>query len=169
MKTPDRKGWERSSMRNFSGFEIICFPSVYGNNLWRLCIAGKECEMGWVEPERFCCWGNTLWPARKNVKIHTRLNCRSPLLILSPDSSHPRSGSYMRVKRGKRSWKNGKRSILIKVRSEVNFKDNMQRDALFRGIPLFGTVMGGGTVCSVGVRRILRHTSWNRGCGILTE
>lgn len=24
----------------------------------------------------------------------------------------------------------------------MNFKDNMQRDALFRGIPLFGTVMG---------------------------
>ena len=28
------------------------------------------------------------------------------------------------------------------MRSEVKFKDNMQRDALFRGIPLFGTVMG---------------------------
>ena len=24
----------------------------------------------------------------------------------------------------------------------MNFKDNMQRDALFRGIPLFGAVMG---------------------------
>lgn len=32
-------------MRIFSGFKIICFPSVYGNNLWQLCIAGKECEM----------------------------------------------------------------------------------------------------------------------------
>lgn len=42
---------------------------------------------------------------------------------------------------GKKNWKNGKRSILTKVRSEVKFKDNMQRDALFRGIPLFGTVM----------------------------
>ena len=29
---------------------------------------------------------------------------------------------------------NGKRNILIKVRSEVKFKDNMQRDVLFRDI-----------------------------------
>ena len=36
------------------------------------------------------------------------------------------------------------------MRSEVKFKDNMQRDALFWGIPLFGTVMGGGMVCSMG-------------------
>ncbi len=68
-------------------------------------------------------------------------SCHSPSLIPSPDSSYPRFESYMRVKRGKRSWRNGKRSILIKERSEVNFKDNMQRDALFRGIPLFGTVI----------------------------
>gem|GEM_PF-6111111 len=33
-------------MRIFSGFEIICFPSVCGNNFWQLCIAEKECEMG---------------------------------------------------------------------------------------------------------------------------
>ena len=45
VKTPDGKGWERSSMRNFSGFKMICSPSVHGNNLWQLCIAGKECEM----------------------------------------------------------------------------------------------------------------------------
>ena len=45
VKTPEGKGWERSSMRIFSGFEMICLPSVYGNNLWQLCIAGKECEM----------------------------------------------------------------------------------------------------------------------------
>lgn len=32
-------------MRIFSGFERIGFPSVYGNDLWQLCIAGKECEM----------------------------------------------------------------------------------------------------------------------------
>lgn len=68
-------------------------------------------------------------------------SCHSPSLIPSPDSSYPRSESYTRVKRGKRNWKNGKRSILTKVRSEVKFKDNTQRDALFRGIPLFGTVM----------------------------
>ena len=68
-------------------------------------------------------------------------SCHSPSLIPSPDSLYPRSESYTRVKRGKRSWKNGKRSILTKVRSEVKFKDNTQRDALFRGIPLFGTVM----------------------------
>lgn len=28
------------------------------------------------------------------------------------------------------------------MRSEVNFKDNKQRDAPKQGIPLFGTVMG---------------------------
>ena len=40
VKTPEGKGWERSSMRILSGFEMICFPSVYGNDLWQLCIAG---------------------------------------------------------------------------------------------------------------------------------
>ena len=33
-------------MRIFSGFEMIGFLSVYGNNLWELYIAGKECEVG---------------------------------------------------------------------------------------------------------------------------
>lgn len=28
-----------------SGFEITCFPSVYGNNLLQLCIVEKEREM----------------------------------------------------------------------------------------------------------------------------
>ena len=135
VKTPEGKGWERSSMRIFSGFEIICFPSVYGNNFWQLCIAGKECEMSWIEPKRFCCWGNTLWPASKNIKIHTWSNCHSPSLIPSPDSSHPKSRNYTPAKKGERNWKHGKRSILIKVRSEAKFKDNMQRDALFWGIP----------------------------------
>ena len=42
----------------------------------------------------------------------------------------------------------------------MNFKDNMQRDALFRGIPLFGAVMGRNGLL-IGVRRISRHTSWD--------
>ena len=140
VKTPDGKGWERSSMRNFSGFKMICSPSVHGNNLWQLCIAGKGCEMDWVEPERFCCWGNTPRPARKNVRIHTRSNCRSPSLIPLPDSLCLKFKNSMPVTRGKKSLRRGKRSIQIKVRSDVKFKDNMQRDALFQGIPLFGTV-----------------------------
>lgn len=146
---PDGKGWERSSMRNLSDFKMICFPSVHGNNLWQLCIAGKECEMGWVEPERFCCWGNTLWPARKNVKIYTRSNCHSPSLIPSPDFSYLKSRNYTPAKKVGKNWKHGKRSTLIKVRSEVKFQDNMQRDALFRGVP-FCRSNGGGTVCSMG-------------------
>ena len=93
------------------------------------------------EPERFCCWGNTLWPARKNIRIHTRSNCRSPSLIPLPDSSHLKSRNYTPAKKVGRNWTHGKRSILIKVRSEVNFKDNMQRDALLQGIPLFGTLV----------------------------
>lgn len=58
----------------------------------------------------------------------------SPSLILLPDSSYPRSESYIRVKRDKRSWRNGKRSILIKTRSDVKFNDDMQKDALVWGI-----------------------------------
>lgn len=134
VKTPDGKRWERSSMRIFSGFEMIGFLSVYGNNLWQLYIAGKECEVGCIEPERFCCWGNTLWPARKNVRIHTRSSCRSPSLILLPDSLHLKSRNSTPASRGRKNWRNGKRNILIKVRSEVKFKDNMQRDVLFRDI-----------------------------------
>ena len=113
-------------MRNFSGFKMICSPSVHGNNLWQLCIAGKECEMDWVEPERFCCWGNTLWPARKNVKIHTRSNCHSPSLIPLPDSLCLKFRNSMPVTRGKRNWRNGWRSILIKSESDVKFKDSMR-------------------------------------------
>lgn len=48
----------------------------------------------------------------------------------------------MPVKKDRKNWNRGKRSIRIKVRSEVNFKDNKQRDAPKQGIPLFGTVMG---------------------------
>ena len=171
-------------MRIFSGFEIICFPSVYGNNLWQLCIAGKECEMDWVEPERFCCWGNTLCPAKKNVKIHMRSNCHSPSLIPSPDSLHLKSRNYMPAKKGGRNWKHGKRSILIKVRSEVKFKDNMQRDALFRGVPFcrsneeerfvpwgyFSHLRWIGVLPtrSCSVRRVLRRTSRNQGCPCFT-
>ena len=47
------------------------------------------------------------------------LSCHSPSLIPSPDSLYPKSESYIRVKRGKRSWRNGKRSTLKKMRSEV--------------------------------------------------
>ena len=62
------------------------------------------------------------------------LSCHSPSLIPSPDSLYPKSESYIRVKRGKRSWRNGKRSILIKARSDVKFNDDMQKDALVWGI-----------------------------------
>ena len=127
VKTPDGKGWERSSMRNFSGFKMICSPSVHGNNLLQLCIAEKECEMNWVEPERFCCWGNTLWPARKNVRTYTRSNCHRPLLILSHDSLYLKFRNSMPVNRGKKSLKNGKRHILIKVGSKIKFKDYRSR------------------------------------------
>ena len=172
-------------MRIFSGFEIICSPSVHGNNLWQLCIAGKEREMDWVEPARFCCWGNTLWPAKKNVKIHMRSNYHSPLLIPSPDSSHLKSRNYSPAKKGERNWKHGKRSILIKVRNEVKFKDNMQRGALFRGVPFcrsneeerfvpwgyFSHLRWIGVLPtrSCSVRRVLRCTRLNRERSILTE
>lgn len=43
----------------------------------------------------------------------------------------------MRVNRGRRNWQSGKRNLLIKARSEVNFKDNMQRGCLVLGHPLF--------------------------------
>lgn len=71
-----------------------------------------------------------------------RSNCHNLSLIPSPDSLCLKFRNSMPVNRGKKSLRHGKRSILIKVRSDVKFKDNMQRDALFRGIPLFGTVMG---------------------------
>lgn len=80
-------------------------------------------------------------------------SCHSPSLIPSPDSLYPRSESYMRVKRGKRNQKNGKRSILTKARSEVKFKDNMQRDALFRGIPFCR---------SIGEEHFVPPVCWNR-------
>ena len=137
VKSPDGKGWERSSMRNFSGFKMICSPSVHGNNLWQLCIVGKECEMDWVEPERLCCWGNTLWPAKKNVKIHTRSNCHSPSLIPLPDSLCLKFRNSMPVTRGKKSLRHGKRSILIKVRSDVKFKDDIRKDDSFRSVHLW--------------------------------
>ena len=97
------------------------------------CVSLKR-SVRWTELSRkgFCCWGNTLWPAKKNVKIHMRSNCHSPLLIPSPDSSHLKSRNYMPAKKGGRNWKHGKRSILIKVRSEVNFK------IIRKGMPCFG-------------------------------
>lgn len=81
-----------------------------------------------------CCWGNTLWPAKKNVRIHTRSNCRSPSLIPSPDFSSPKFRNSTQANRDKWSWRNGKRSILIKARSDVKFNDDMQKDALVWGI-----------------------------------
>ena len=78
-----------------------------------------------------------------------RSNCRSPSLIPLPDSSYLKFRNSMPVSRGKKSWRPGKRSILIKVRSDVTFKDEMQKDALFWGI-LFVAVMG---------RNILFHGS----------
>lgn len=115
-----------------------------------------------------------------------RSNCHSPSLIPSPDSLHLKSRNYMPAKKGGRNWKHGKRSILIKVRSEVKFKDNMQRDALFRGVPFcFVAVMRrnglfhGGHFShlrwigvlptrSCSVRRVLRRTSRNQGCPCFT-
>ena len=126
----------------------------------------------------------TLWPARKNVKIHTRLNCRSPSLIPSHDSSHLKFRNYTPAKKVGRNWKHGKRSILIKVRSEVKFQDNMQRDALFRGVLFcrsngeerfvpwehFSHLRWIGVLPtrSCSVRRVLRRTSRNQGCPCFT-
>ena len=44
-ENPGREGVGTELYENFLGFEMICLSSVYGNNLWQLCIAGKECEM----------------------------------------------------------------------------------------------------------------------------
>ena len=32
-------------MRNFSGFKMICSPSVHGNNLWQLCMLSGQYTM----------------------------------------------------------------------------------------------------------------------------
>ena len=63
-----------------------------------------------------------------------RSNCHSPLLIPSPDFLCPKFRNSTPANRDKRSWRNGKRSILIKARSDVKFNDDMQKDALVWGI-----------------------------------
>nr|DAZ26403.1 MAG TPA: hypothetical protein [Caudoviricetes sp.] len=50
-----------------------------------------------------------------------RSNCHSPSLIPSHDSLRLKSRNYTPAKKVGRNWKHGKRSILIKVRSEVKF------------------------------------------------
>ena len=47
----------------------------------------------------------------------------------------------MPAKKGGRNWKHGKRSILIKVRSAVKFKDDMRKDAPI-GASFFVAIIG---------------------------
>ena len=44
-----------------------------------------------------------LWPAKKNVRIHTRSNCRSPSLIPSPDFLSPKFRSFTPAKEAGRN------------------------------------------------------------------
>ena len=44
VKIPDRKGWERSSMRKTERWKPICAPTEHGARVCWLCMAGKERE-----------------------------------------------------------------------------------------------------------------------------
>ena len=57
------------------------------------------------------------------------------------DSLYLKSRNSMQANRDRRNWKNRKRSILIKVRSAVKFKDDMRKDAPI-GASFFVAVQG---------------------------
>lgn len=43
VKTPDGKGWERSSMRKSVNPRMVCLPAEQQAGGLYLCMAGKEC------------------------------------------------------------------------------------------------------------------------------
>lgn len=57
------------------------------------------------------------------------------------DSLYLKSRNSMQANRDRRNWKNRKRSILIKVRSAVKFKDDMRKDAPI-GASFFVAIIG---------------------------
>ena len=112
-------------MRNFSGFKMICSPSVHGNNLLQLCIAGKVLLLG-------------QYTMASQEKCQNLYEIELPQSIIDSFARFlaPEIQKLYASEEGRKELETWK-SILIKVRREVKFKDNMQRDALFWGIPFY--------------------------------
>ncbi len=89
-----------------------------------------------VEPVRFCCWGNS--PMVGQEKHQNPYEIELPQSIIDSFARFlvPEIQKLYASDEGRKELEAWKKNILIKVRSEVKFKNNVQRDVLFWSVHL---------------------------------